>query len=139
MLIKVRLLILLAFAISLSGCKIEIEDTKECAVAGVLSAGMNCAWRISGETSEMTLDQTIEFLEPQPERPDPANPKKMLPARAGAICRSAEDARKQQTALKQACRKLGKACTLEMRELIATDEKNVGGVEKKSVKIKKGK
>lgn len=122
---KMHLLILLALgtSLSLSGCKVEIEDTEECAVAGTMSAGMNCAWRISGQTREMTFEQMIEFLEP-------------TDTRAGAICRSAEHARKQQTALKQACRKLGKACTLEMRKLISDDEKNVGGIEQKSVKKK---
>ena len=98
-------LILLASAILLSGCKVKIEDTEECAVAGVLSAGMNCAWRLSGKTREMDLDAAIKFLED------------------GAVCRSSEHTRKQQTALKQACEKLGNACSLEIKEALASGER----------------
>lgn len=63
----------------------------------------------------MDFEQGIEWLEPQPERPDPQNPGKILPARAGAICRSDEDFTRQKIAIEQACALLGKRCTPELR------------------------
>ena len=103
----------------LSSCvTVPVPNTKECQVAGILSAGMNCAETITHKISELNLAETIDFLEPQPERQDPSDPTKTLPARAGAICRSADDARKQKDALDIACRLLGNKCTKEMKETI---------------------
>lgn len=53
----------------ISSCKtIEIHDTKVCAVAGVLSAGVSCTKVISGVETEMTFEELVEMLEPTEER-----------------------------------------------------------------------
>lgn len=108
----------LAAALMLAGCKtVEIKDTRECTVAGVFQAGFDCATTNSSEVSQMDLEQSIEWLEPQPERTDPVT-KKKLPARAGAICRSDEDFTAQKTQLEQACALLRDRCTPEIKKAI---------------------
>lgn len=59
----------------------------------------------------MTLNEYIDFLEPQPAHGG-------NPARAGAICESAADWTKKKTALEQACRELGRRCSFEIQEMI---------------------
>lgn len=86
---------------------VTIPNTRNCAVAGRLAAGAFCSDTLTGETSDMTLDQFIAFLEPQIE-----------PPRAGAICQSAEDFSKVKTVLEQACRELGSRCSYEFRKMI---------------------
>jgi hypothetical protein len=109
---------LISFAL-LSGCKkITIKNTRECIVAGVIQAGMDCATTNTSEISAMDFEEAIEFLEPQGERADPANPGKRLPARAGAVCRSDEDFTAQKTALESACALLRSRCTPEMKNAI---------------------
>lgn len=88
----------------LSGCTITLPDVKVCAVAGMMSAGSDCAYTISGETSSMDLNQWIEFLEPQVE-----------PARGAAMCMSSSDFAKIKTVIEQACKKLGTSCTKEAK------------------------
>lgn len=66
----------------------------------------------------MTLDEFIEFLEPQPEHTDDHGT--VIPARAGAVCQSAEDTLKIKTALEQACRQLGSGCSYELKRLITS-------------------
>jgi hypothetical protein len=83
-----------------------------------MSAGAICAETLTGNTRSMSLDEYIDFLEPQLERQDPKNPGKKLPARAGAMCQSSDDWNAQKTALEQACRKLGKSCTYEARKAL---------------------
>lgn len=112
-----RLLSLVFCVTALSGC-VTIPNTRSCQVAGVLNAGMICAESLTDHTSDMTLSQAIDFLEPQAERPDPENPGKTLPARAGAICRSADDESKLKTALEEACRELGSRCSYEIQQTI---------------------
>jgi len=102
-------LCLVSFVLINSGC-ITIPSTRACAAAGTLSAGAICADTIGGGTSELDLYQFIDFLEAQPERPDPANPGKTLPARGSAICQSADDYNTNKTIMEQMCRMLGKRC-----------------------------
>lgn len=102
---------------TLNGC-VTIPNTTACTVAGVLAAGSICSETQTNVTYDMTLDETIDFLEPQLERPDPKNPGKILPARAGAVCQSASDWNKNKTALEVACRELGKRCSYEMKAAI---------------------
>lgn len=91
-----------------SAC-VSVPNTKACSVAGKLAAGMICAETISGKTSEMTLDETIVFLEPTDKR-------------AGAICKSADDSNKEKTALEKACRELGNRCTYETRAKLGVEQ-----------------
>lgn len=103
-------------AVSLSACNgIRIENTTVCTVAGKLSAGMICAETLTPKTGDLSFEQAVEFLEPQFERPDPAQPGKVLPARAGALCQSSADWNKMKTALEQACEKMGDNCSKDIR------------------------
>lgn len=133
-----RLLAILSIAaLLLSGCKsIPIKNKSYCAVAGVMQAGMNCAESLSTEKYELTFEEMIDFLEPQSERKDPKTGK-TLPARAGAICQSAEDATQSFTELDQACRALGSACSYEVKEVINKMGASLESTKKKSFKEKK--
>jgi hypothetical protein len=110
------------FALTANLACVTIPAVKKCSVAGTLSGGMDCANTQTGETSSLTLEETIEFLEPQLERHDPDHPGKTLPARAGAVCQSAEDESKIKTALEQACRELGRRCSPEIRSALLNME-----------------
>lgn len=110
----------------LSGCAgVTTPNTRECTVAGIVQAGMDCAMTNTGEISEMTFEEMVEWLEPQPERVDPVTGK-TLPARAGAVCRSDDDFTRQKIALEQACELLKSRCTPELKAAIA---RNAGNVE----------
>lgn len=98
-------------ALLLSGCAaITVPNTRFCSVAGTISAGADCAYTLTDRTEEMDLEEFIDFLEPQLERPDPKKPGAILPERGGAICRSSQDEAALMIALEQACRKLGTTC-----------------------------
>lgn len=123
----------------LSACsQIPVKETKVCGVAGVLQAGANCALtfsKIPEKESQMTFEEFVEFLEPQPERV--VNGKK-LPARGAALCQSADDWNAHATALQQACEKLKSACTYEMRKQIESVTTNLASLQKKNSAAKKG-
>jgi hypothetical protein len=101
-----KLLLLSSCLLVLCSC-ITIPNTKACSVAGVMSAGAICATTITHETSDMTLDEFLDFLEPQEST-----------GKGAAICQSAEDWNKMKTALETACRMLGKRCSYEMKKAI---------------------
>lgn len=103
-------------AFLLDGCGgIAIQNTRVCAVAGIMSAGADCAWTLSDDTEEMTLDEFITFLQPNEQR-------------GSAVCQSAEDWNKNKTALEQACKKLGSFCTYEMRKQIKAAARRVNAI-----------
>jgi hypothetical protein len=102
-------------ALLLSGCAITVPNTRVCSIAGVISAGANCAWTLSEQTEEMTLDQFIEFLEPND-------------TRGGAICQSSDDWNKMKTALEQACKKLGPNCSYEVQQELEASARRVFSV-----------
>jgi len=81
--------------------------------------------------SEIDFEQMIEWLEPQPKRPDPKNPNKTLPARAGAVMRSDEDFTRYKIALEQACALLNDRCTPEMKATIESVTENTSGLLKR--------
>lgn len=56
---------------------VTVRPTTDCTVAGKLGAGMDCGNSISGQKTQLTLEQTVAFLEPAQ-----ATPK--TPARGGA-------------------------------------------------------
>lgn len=115
--------------------------TEVCTVAGTLRAGADCAYTPSKDQTvkEMSFDEFIDFLEPQPERPDPNDPTKTLPARAGAICQSASDWNKLKTALESACHILKKKCTYEIKESIAQLGQAIEKLEATSISKKRKK
>lgn len=96
-------ILLLSFLITapFSGC-VTIPNVKQCTVAGFLAAGMDCSTTNTAVKSQMTLDETIGFLEPDE-----------LQGRSGAICISAADRAREKDALERACRLLGRKCSYE--------------------------
>lgn len=124
-------LVVLIFLSSCQHTKVKVPNTEFCAVAGVISAGADCGQTLSPATREMTLDEFIDFLEPQPERPNPDRPGEMLPEKGAAICQSAKDYNRNQTALEIACVKLGNNCDAEMQSTISTVKRNYRNLQKK--------
>lgn len=114
---KSHFLSLFVTALLLEGC-VTIPNTTDCTVAGLIQNGMICAETNTSKTSQLTAKQMVEFLEPQPERPDPNDATKTLPARAGATCQSSEDRKKIKDAIEEACRELGTHCTYEIKQAI---------------------
>jgi hypothetical protein len=116
-------------ALSLTGATcIQVPNTRACSSAGSLLHGAICAESLTGFRSDLTWREYNDMLEPQPERecvpvpgtticaeqPPADGVPVQLPERGGAICRSTDDENKIKTALEQACRKLGPACTYEV-------------------------
>ena len=64
---------------------------------------MECAQTLSDKTESLNLDQSIAFLEPSD-------------TRGGAMCMSTEDFAALKTAIEQACEKMGRGCSKEVKE-----------------------
>lgn len=109
-------------SLQLSGC-VTVPDVRACSVAGVMSAGMNCAQTGSEATDEMDLSATLDFLEPQ-----------INPPRGGAICISSEDYERQSVALESACYKLGPWCSYEVRKNISQVKARLSTLKTRSMK-----
>jgi hypothetical protein len=115
----IKAVVSLAFILLISmlaGCTVSIPNITVCATAGVLSAGGDCAETLSGKTSSLTLDQWIEFLEPQAEQTLPDG--KVIPSRGAALCMSSDGFAKLKTAMEQACKLLGAKCQKEVTQRI---------------------
>jgi hypothetical protein len=120
--------------LALNGC-VTIPNMRDCSVAGKLSTGMNCADTETPSTYQLDFRETVDFLEPQPERT--CVPKfqgmnvcasdqthgalAVLPKRSGAIMQSADDYAKRKSALEEACRVLGNRCSPEIQQALAQD------------------
>lgn len=128
--IKNACLILLGLTWLASCAGIKIKDSKVCAVAGVMSAGMDCAHTLNDKTYEINLDETIAFLEPKDTVKD-KNGKIVSQARGAAMCQSAADWNQQKTDLEEACKILGSACSFEMQQTISIVTKNLDGLQAK--------
>lgn len=116
------ILFVLVLLVLLNSCAhIEIPNTEVCTVAGKMSAGADCSMTLSDETREMNMDEFLEFLEPSEKE-----------NRGGAMCQSVSDWNKQKTALEQACEKLGKACTYEIRAVLSKVTKNMETLQNKA-------
>lgn len=89
-----------------------------------MAAGADCAFTLRQSTRMMTLDEFIEFLEPQPAIYDPTG-KELTPERGPAICQSQEDWNKMKTVLEAACIQLGESCGYELREAIAATSRTI--------------
>lgn len=100
-----------------------------------MSRGASCAETLSPNTRDMSLDEFLDFLEPQEEKIDDKG-NVLAPARGGAICQSASDWNRQKTALEQACNLLGKSCSYEMREVLQKVTTSVDTLQAK-VSVKK--
>jgi hypothetical protein len=110
-------------------CKYTVHDTEVCSVAGVMMAGMDCAHTRSDETRSMTLDQTIEFLEPQV-----GDPKTGKGTRAGAMCMTAGNYVQQKNDLETVCRMLGERCSYEIKQAIADANRRIVALQTRTIK-----
>lgn len=99
------LLLSLSISVLFSGC-VTVRDGVVCTAAGQVSDGAVCSHTIQDKTFDMTFEEYIAFLEPQPETSD-------SPGRGGAVCMSSEDFQNMKTALEQACRYLGNKCKFQ--------------------------
>lgn len=117
--IRSHSLILLGLTwLAISCAHVKVPNVKACAVAGSLQNGMDCAYTLSSETSQMDAQEMIAFLEP-----DPINNK------GAAICQASEDWGKIKTALEQACKQLKKRCSYEIKEAIITVDQNIRSID----------
>lgn len=116
----------LLFALSLLNCT-TIKNKEVCTVAGILSAGMDCANTLNDDERSMDLDQTIEFLEPQEKTKDRS-------ARAGAMCLSADHFTDMKSEVEILCRKLGNRCDYEktVARMEALSAKTIKKIPKKN-------
>lgn len=110
-------------------CSHKVRNTEVCTVAGVLSAGMDCAETQADKTRSMNLDETIEFLEPQI-----ADPKTGRKERAGAMCFSSDHFNTNKTDLEILCAKLGKACSLEVKQAIRKGSARMDALQSRTIK-----
>ncbi len=101
----------------LSCAHVEVPNVRACAVAGSLQNGMDCAYTLSSETEQLDAAEMVAFLES-----DAATGK------GAAICQASEDWGKIKTALEQACKQLKKRCSYEVKEAIATVDKNIKSI-----------
>jgi hypothetical protein len=104
-------------ALLLSSCATTVPDIRACSgIEGVPGVSALCRYTNSDKKERLTLDEWLEFLYAQPERPDPKNPGKMLPAKGPAIAVSSDDYRRNDTAMAALCAK-GK-CTYEQKKAL---------------------
>lgn len=129
----------LSLSLLLVSCAVKVPDVKACATAGVFSAGADCVTTISGKHEELSFDQWLEFLEPQPEKNLPDG--KKVPERGAAVCVSSDDWTALKTAIMKLCEKVGSWCKKEEQEKIEAVSANVEGLQAKVMakKRKKGK
>lgn len=114
------------FALTLSACSVQIPNVVVCSTAGYMSAGADCAESLSDETKVLTLDEWIAFLEPNIET-----------GRGAALCLSSEDFTKLKTALDQACSKLGRWCSKEIKEETQKAEMRVASLQSRVAEKKR--
>lgn len=103
-------------AILLSGCilsaceTLTLQNRTACFVNGELSLGATCAGTISGQTSQLSTQDTISMLEAGPNH-------------APAVFQSADDYGEETVELSTACRMLGDDCTDSIKTLISQRNK----------------
>ncbi len=115
--------------LALSGC-VTIHNYELCHLQGFLSKCIasgevcgSCAETQTSNVRSMTFPQLLDFIEAQPERPDPDHPGQNLPQHGAAIMISAENYTKLKTDLEEACRQLGTFCSPEIKQLIVAMQK----------------
>lgn len=118
--------------IACKGPEIKVKAHILCRVAGFLPAGADCANDQTSAITQLSYRETLEMLEPQPDRlcvpvpemnicrDDPAGgkPVKLL-ARPGADLISDEDFTDLKTVLEQACAELRDRCSPETKARLA--------------------
>jgi hypothetical protein len=85
---------------------IEIKELPNVAASG--------QWTNTDQQRLLDHDEWFDFLYAQPERPDPKNPGKSLPAKGPAVCVSSEHWAKNETAIAQLC--IHGKCTYDQQQ-----------------------
>lgn len=109
-------LILLATTLLASCGHVEIPDIKIYSVAGDLQAGADFVHTGHDEIGEVSMHEIVKILED------------------GAIIMSSQDFKRNKTAIEQACYKLGKACSYEVRKAITDFNRRSDQLRKKAVR-----
>ncbi len=91
---------------------------------------MNCAETQTDKTKMLNFSETLDFLEPKPERPNPKNPKEIMPAKGPAVCQSLDDETREMIAVEQLCRKLKDQCTTEIKMIIEKKAETISKLNK---------
>lgn len=116
-------------ALALASCAtVNVPNTRMCAVAGRLSAGMDCAYTLNDKTESMTMAESLDFLEPQ-----------LTPERGPAVCMASADWAKIKTVIEQACGALGRKCTKEVKDAMQSVSDRVTGLQALSISKRRGK
>ena len=101
----------------LTSCAVNIPNIRAVApVEGIPGIAAIAQETNTDKTTRLTIDEWLDFLYAQLERPDPKDPTNTLPEKGPAICMSSEDWAKNETAIAQLCVK-GK-CTYEQTLLL---------------------
>ncbi len=103
--------------LAMDSCAVTIPNTKVCAVAGVMEAGMDCVDTLDNTETTIAPKDIRGFLEAIEEVDDPSGNVLQAP-RGPAICESMADWGLEHAALEAACQKLGAACTYDIRQQI---------------------
>ena len=129
---------LFAAVLLLSGCATTVPDIEVCAgVTDIPGIAATCRNTNSDAKRRLTLDEWIDFLYAQPERPDPKNPGKKLPEKGPTIAISSDDYMKNDIALGKLCTKV--PCKYEQKKEIAEATDRIKAVIKEATPKKKGK
>lgn len=113
---KIVWLALLGAAL-LHSCATTIPDLEACAgVSEFAGVGALCQRTNTDAKRRLTVPEWLEFLYAAPERPDPKNPGKMLPAKGPAVCMPSDDYRRNETAIAQLCAK--GQCSYEQKKAL---------------------
>lgn len=101
-------------------CSTLIPNIQPCAPTGdIAGVAALCQNTNNDGHRRMNLDQWIDFLYAQPERPDPDHPGKTLPAKGPAIALSSEDWARNETAIAQLC--IHGKCTYEEKQAASNE------------------
>lgn len=95
-------------------------------MAGDLAAGFDCAHTLSDETRSLTFEEAVKFLEPD-----------LGAQREAALCLSAADWRDIKTAIEQLCKKVGSACSKEVKEKLANASGKMAALQSSAFEKKK--
>ncbi len=125
-----KLCLLFSSVALFSSCTVIVPNIRPCApVEGYPGVGALCTWTNTGDQERLTVDEFIDMLYAQPERPDPKDPNckvkppeapkkacRMLPAHGPSLILSSVDYQKNDTALAQLCVKA--KCTYEQKKAL---------------------
>lgn len=113
-----KLCIILFAAALLSSCATVVPDIEAVSpVNGVPGVAALAQHTNSDNHRRLDINELLDFLYAQDERPDPKHPGKRLPKKGPAVCVSSVDWQRNETAIAQLCVK-GK-CTYEQKKVLA--------------------